>query len=65
MGLRDKINMLQLRVLSKLLLSEIEMERELVLCQSQGGENGERGTEMLGLFEALPTLQSSPCDYCL
>lgn len=34
-GLRDKINMLQLRVLSKLLLSEIEMERELVLCQSE------------------------------
>lgn len=63
--MRGHLTVTCLFCLSKLLLSEIEMERELVLCQSQGGENGERGTEMLGLFEALPTLQSSPCDYCL
>lgn len=31
----------------------------------QGGEERERGTEMPGLFEALPTRQSSPCDCCL
>lgn len=45
---------------------EIGTERvQRVLCQSSRGERRERGTEMLGLFEALPTLQSSPCDCCL
>lgn len=46
-------------------LNRNEERVQRVLCQSQGGEKGERGTEMPGLFEALPTLQSSPCDYCL
>lgn len=69
MGLRGKMKVLTLFWMIFFMQTEKKKKKHTVChtwklkkraqrasCQSEGGEKRERGTEILGLFEALPTL---------